>query len=152
MSKKRKHKNTWARTWVNQTELGHEFGLSAIAVGKHLTALGLKDGPMATERALADGYAVSAPLKDGTPNFRWHRERCIGLLLESGLRRVERSVVANARRDAEARRIANEIDRLLAAGEDKMASLYFDTLDPELAARVEAVRLKSITRGKAAKS
>jgi len=152
MSTTRKRKNTWARTWVNQTELGREFGLSAIAVGNHLTALGLKDGPMATERALGDGYAVSAPLKDGTPNVRWHRERCIGLLLESGLRRVERSAVANARRDAEARRIANELDRLLDAGEDKMASLYVDTLDPQLAGRVEAVWLKSITRGQPANS
>ncbi len=74
MSKK-KGRNRWAKVWVSQTELGQEFGLSAVAVGKHLAALGLKDGSDASGTALANGFAVAAPLRNGIKNFRWNRER-----------------------------------------------------------------------------
>jgi len=76
------------REWVSQTDLGAAYGLSAIAVGKHLSAAGLKDGRTPTERALDDGYAIPAPLRNGTPNFRWHRGKVLETLDALGLPRV----------------------------------------------------------------
>lgn len=139
MSSKRHGKNNWARTWINQTDLGREFGLSSIAVGKHLSELGLKDGREASASALADGFAVAAPLANGIKNFRWNRERCLALLSESGLHRLDRMAVREAKFDAEARSIAKEIDKLFDDGQDKLANLYWQSLDPRTAARVEAI-------------
>jgi hypothetical protein len=135
MSKKR-GKNRWAKVWVSQTELGQEFGLSAVAVGKHLSALGLKDGSDASGTALANGFAVAAPLRNGIMNYRWNRERCIAALSEAGLQRLDHQAVREAKLDAEARSIVREIERLLDDGEDKMATLYWDTLDSAMAKRV----------------
>jgi hypothetical protein len=135
MSRKR-GKNRWAKVWISQTELGQEFGLSAVAVGKHLSALGLKDGPDASAAALANGFAVAAPLRNGIKNFRWNKERCIAALSEAGLQRLDQQAVREAKLDAEARSIVREIERLLDEGEDKMATLYWDSLDSAMAERV----------------
>jgi hypothetical protein len=135
MSKK-KGRNRWAKVWVSQTELGQEFGLSAVAVGKHLSALGLKDGSDASAAALANGFAVAAPLRNGIKNFRWNREHCIAALSEAGLQRLDHQAVREAKLDAEARAIVREIERLLDDGEDKMATLYWDSLDSGMAERV----------------
>jgi hypothetical protein len=81
MSKKhKKFKNRYS----NQTELGKRFGLSAIAVGKVLIEHGLKDSVTkhATRRALDEGYAVSTPLKDGTPYFMWDVAKVRSVLFE----------------------------------------------------------------------
>ena len=136
---KKNRRNNWARTWVSQTDLGREFGLSSIAIGKHLSTLGLKEGREASARALAEGLAVSAPLSNGVQNFRWNRERCVALLSESGLIRLERSAVREATFDAEARSIAKKITKLFGDGQDKLASLYWESLDPRTAARVEKI-------------
>jgi hypothetical protein len=132
----KKGKNRWAKVWISQTELGQEFGLSAIAVGKHLSALGLKNGSDASATALANGFAVAAPLRNGIKNFRWNRERCIAALSEVGLQRLDRQAVREAKLDAEARSIVREIERLFDEGEDKMATLYWDSLDSAMAERV----------------
>ncbi|PFG38074.1 ribonuclease HI [Georgenia soli] len=73
------------RKWSTQTELGQQFGLTARQIGTHLTELGLKDGPSATEKALADGLAAERTLKDGTPFFVWHGEKIAALLTQRGL-------------------------------------------------------------------
>jgi len=139
MSKRRPGKNNWAKTWINQTDLGREFGLSSIAVGKHLSELGLKDGREASASALADGFAIAAPLANGIQSFRWNRERCLALLSESGLHRLDHTAVRETKLDAEARSIAKEINKLFDDGQDKLASLYWQSLDPRTAARVEAI-------------
>jgi hypothetical protein len=136
MSKKRS-KQKWNQAWVNQTELGREFGMSAIALGKELTKLNLKDGRGATEKAISEEYAVAAPLADGRLNFRWHKARCVDALRGAGLQRLSGGEVRAATERAEAMSIAREIDRLQEEG-DKMADLYFDVLDPEMAQMVES--------------
>ncbi|MFD1717887.1 ribonuclease H family protein [Georgenia deserti] len=73
------------RTWSTQTELGKLFGLTAREVGTHLTALGLKAGPRATERAVTEDLAAERTLRDGTPFFVWHTERVRDLLASRGL-------------------------------------------------------------------
>ena len=88
MSRKRGG-NQWARIWISRTELGREFDLSAVAVGKHLVELGLKDGRDASEVALSEGFAVSALLANGTPNYRWRKQRCVQVLVDVGLERLD---------------------------------------------------------------
>ena len=136
MSKKRA-KQRWNQIWVNQTELGREFGISAIAVGKELAKLGLKDGKTATEKAISQEYAVAAPLADGTTNFRWHKDHCVEALRNAGLQRLSKAEVRAATEKAEAMAIARDIDRLRGEG-SKMADLYFDLLDPEMAQAVQS--------------
>jgi hypothetical protein len=60
--------------WANQTNLGKQFGLSAIAMGKKLKELGLQgEVGKPTVQALVEGYCTSTPLKDATPFFMWQR-------------------------------------------------------------------------------
>jgi len=71
----KKNRQQWTDVWANQTTLGNHFGLSALAMGRKLKELGLRgDDGLPTERALAEGYCVSTPLKDGTPFFMWNRQ------------------------------------------------------------------------------
>ena len=66
----------FAGVWANQTTLGKQFGLSAIAMGKKLKELGLRgeDGNPTTQ-ALGQGYCTPTPLKDGTPFYMWNRQQ-----------------------------------------------------------------------------
>lgn len=70
-----KSKNKFKATWKNQKELGLIYGKSAIAVGKALIQLGLKDSStkQPTPQALSEEIAKSTPLKDGKPFFLWHK-------------------------------------------------------------------------------
>lgn len=77
-----------AKTWSTQTELGKAFGLTAREIGTHLSALGIKDGPRATDRAVADELAKDAKLRDGTVFYVWHTERVGELLRSRGLART----------------------------------------------------------------
>jgi hypothetical protein len=69
--------STKKRKWVNQTNIGKQFGLSGIAVGKILIKNGLKDPEtkLATQKAIDDGWAISTPMKDGTPYFLWSAQK-----------------------------------------------------------------------------
>ena len=65
----------FADVWVNQTTLGKQFGLSAIAMGKKLKELGLRsDDGNPTTLALGNGYCTPTLLKDGTPFYMWNRQ------------------------------------------------------------------------------
>jgi hypothetical protein len=79
-------KNTFAREWGNQTDIGRHFDMSSIALGKFLLVRGLRDPvtKQATEHALAAGYAKATPLQDGTPFFMWNRRKIADLLREAG--------------------------------------------------------------------
>jgi hypothetical protein len=83
MGKKRHQKFT--DVWANQTALGKQFGLSAPAISEKLKELGLRgeDGHP-TDRALAEGYCISTPLKDGTPLFMWNRRKTEELMRAHG--------------------------------------------------------------------
>jgi hypothetical protein len=71
MSKKTKFKNRFR----NQTEIGKMFGLSDIKIGQLLSEHGLKNGEIATQKALDDGYASYTPLQDGTPFYMWDHQK-----------------------------------------------------------------------------
>ena len=85
-----KNRQTFANTWVNQTNLGKQFGLSSVAMGKKLKELGLRgaDGQPA-EHALSEGYCRSTPLKDGTPFFMWNRQKIEELMQLNGYQRLD---------------------------------------------------------------
>jgi exosome complex RNA-binding protein Rrp4 len=87
MSKK---KPKFGDVWVNQTTLGKQFGLSAVAIGKKLKELGLRseDGKP-TDRALSEEYCKSTPLKDGTPFFMWHKQKVAELMQASGHQKLD---------------------------------------------------------------
>ncbi len=72
-----KSKNKFKATWKNQKEIGLIYGKSAIAVGKALVELGLKDNSTKnpTTLALSEEIAKSTPLKDGTPFYLWHKTK-----------------------------------------------------------------------------
>ena len=72
-----KSKNKFKQTWKNQSELGLIYGKSAIAVGKALIELGLKDSSTKnpTDMALKEEIAKSTPLKDGTAFYLWHKAK-----------------------------------------------------------------------------
>ena len=116
--------SSFANTWVNQTNLGKHFGMSAVAVGKKLTELGLK-GPdkQPTERALSEGFCRSTPLKDGTPFFLWHKGKVAELLRASGLQQLSKA-------DAEAYEMARSlIAAAKEADETGIDKLFFLMVD-----------------------
>src|SRR5215469_2861499 len=87
MSKKSKK---FRDIWVNQSRLGEEFNMSAIAIGKKLKELGLRqaDGTP-TLKAQEGGYCTATPLKDGTLFFMWHREKVKALLQANGFQSLD---------------------------------------------------------------
>src|SRR5260370_41379944 len=80
----------FADVWANQTTLGKQFGLSAMAMGKKLKELGLRgeDGHP-TAQALGQGYCTPTPLKDGTPFFLWNRQQVEELMRAHGYQRLD---------------------------------------------------------------
>lgn len=99
MSKKRSPR--FRDVWVNQTELGRHFGMSAIAIGKKLHEIGLRtEQKEPTERAHTEGYCRFSPMKDGTPFYLWNKEKVAVLLRGSGMQQLSQEE-ADARETAQ---------------------------------------------------
>lgn len=86
----KKNRQKFTDVWANQTTLGKQFGLSATGMGKKLKELELRceDGHP-TERALAEGYCISTPLKDGTSFFMWSRQKTEELMRARGYQQLD---------------------------------------------------------------
>src|SRR6266568_2169542 len=80
----------FADVWANQTNLGKQYGLPPIAMGKKLKELGLRgeDGNP-TAQALVGGYCTPTPLKDGTPFYLWNRQQVEELMQAHGYQRLD---------------------------------------------------------------
>jgi len=107
--------------WVNQTELGRHFGMSAVAIGKKLQEVRLRtEQKEPSERAKNEGYCRFTPMKDGTPFYLWNKDKVAALLRESGMSQL-------SEREVEARNTATmliDLDRQAEeTGMDKL--LYF---------------------------
>ena len=134
-------KKNWAKTWVNQGALGREFGLSAVMIGRKLEEAGLREDRQPTQAAFDGGLAHAAPLANGVPNFRWHKQKTIAALEEAGLTRRPADEVQAAGLDAEARETAKEILRLEDSDDgmdQKMAYLLWGEVPERLRDRVDA--------------
>lgn len=101
--------------WATQTQLGQEFNLSAVAIGKRLVQWGLRgEDKRPTEGAIRDGFCHAAPLRDGQEFYLWHRERIRALLQAEGLAPLTRD-------EQEAREIAQSIVHCERHPEDPLA-------------------------------
>jgi ribonuclease HI len=65
--------------WGNLTAIGRALGMSAVAVGKHLAALGLKEGRKPTAAACEQGLGRIRQTVFGS-ECDWHTERLAALL------------------------------------------------------------------------
>ena len=135
-------KKNWAKTWVNQGVLGREFGLSAVMIGRKLEEAGLREDRQPTQAAFDQGLAHTAPLANGTPNYRWHKQKTIAALEGTGLTRRPPDEVKAAGQDAEAREYAREILRLEDSDdgmEQKLAYLLWGEVPERLQDRVNTL-------------
>jgi hypothetical protein len=111
--------------WLNQTNLGARFGISAVQVGRKLRELGLRDDEgQPRPEALEAGYCRPTPLRDGTPFFLWNGDLVAERFKAAGL--VERSP-----QEMQAQEIAElyiEAQQSWDKGEGKVASMLWDDL------------------------
>jgi hypothetical protein len=127
-------KNNFRKTWRTLTELGQEFGVSAVKFGNLLKQHGLreKDGEP-TQLAKDGGFFDRVVPKDGKPYYLWHRQKTVDYLVKLGVEKKGVSA-AEATMDTEARSIARsyiEAQKLDEAG-DKLGYLMFAELVPEI--------------------
>ncbi|MEK7435117.1 MAG: hypothetical protein AABZ74_18445 [Cyanobacteriota bacterium] len=66
--------NNKKKIWVTQTQMGLYFGLSAIAIGKKLIELGLKDSKRPTKKAFDENLAKVFFYKPKIESFLWDKE------------------------------------------------------------------------------
>src|SRR5712692_975952 len=120
MNKKQPRPPRFRDIWMNQTELGRHFGISAVAVGKKLSEVGLRDLQQKepTELAKIEGYCRFTPMKDGTPFYLWNKEKVAALFRQAGMSQLSKEEVearATAEQLIELAKQAEEtgIDKLL---------------------------------------
>lgn len=121
MSKKQPRPPRFRDIWMNQTELGRHFGISAVAVGKKLSEVGLRiEQKEPTELAKTEGYCRFSPMKDGTAFYLWNKEKVAALFRQAGMSQLSKEEV-------EARTTAEQLIKLAEQAEetgiDKL--LYF---------------------------
>lgn len=117
-------KKKFQQIWASATDIGRRFGISAVEVHQRLQAAGLRDEHTRapTEKAVAAGWAISTPLRDGTPHFMWNATKVSGLLRQGAQELDAREVAFEAfLRDVLAlEREASE------TGSDKALYVYID--------------------------
>ena len=131
MSKKNKK---FKHIWKSQTDIGKEFGLSAVAIGKILIENGLKDSEtkLATSEAIDKGFAKSTPLKDGTPYFMWNQWKIKAIVNKEHKPISKVDYWVN-----EVKKRLRYCDKLLLEGHDKLASLNYDVLYEDVPENIE---------------
>lgn len=79
-------KNNFRKTWKTLTELGQEFGVSAIKFGNLLKQYGLreKDGEP-SQLAQENNFFETITPKQGKPYYLWHREKTSEYLVSQGV-------------------------------------------------------------------
>lgn len=127
-------KNNFRKTWKTLTELGQEFGVSAIKFGNLLKEHGLreKDGkPSST--AKEGGYFEEVIPKEGKPYYLWHREKTVNFLVDRGIEKKGVSAL-EAELMTQARKLARSYQEAIELEEEgsKLGYLMFDELIPEI--------------------
>jgi hypothetical protein len=126
MSKKQKQPPRFRDIWMNQTELGRHFGISAVAVGKKLSVVGLRtEQKEPTELAKTASYCRFTPMKDGTPFYLWNKEKVAVLFREAGMNMLPKEEV-EARATAE--QLIELAEQAEATGIDKLLYFFADDI------------------------
>ena len=83
MSKK---KQNFRKQWRTLTELGQEFGVSAVKFGNLLKQNGLRQSDGEPSQMAKDGgYFERIQPKDGKPYYLWHRQKVSEYLVDQGV-------------------------------------------------------------------
>jgi hypothetical protein len=79
-------KNNFRKVWKTLTELGQEFGVSAVKFGNLLKQYGLreKDGEP-SQMAKDGGLFEKITPNEGKPYYLWHREKTSEYLISQGV-------------------------------------------------------------------
>jgi hypothetical protein len=127
-------KNNFRKTWRTLTELGQEFGVSAVKFGNLLKQHELreKDGEP-TQNAKEGGFFEKIVPNDGKPYYLWHRDKTVEFLEHQG---VEKNGVSSkeASKTTEVRKLAPEwieAQRLDDEG-SKLGYIMACELEPEI--------------------
>lgn len=127
-------KNVFRKKWKTLTELGQEFGVSAIKFGNLLKEHGLREKTgEPSEKAKEGQFFEEIVPKEGKPYYLWHRQKTSDYLISLG---VLKSGVSAKKAESmtEARKLARsylEAQKLDSEG-DKLGYLMFDELVPEI--------------------
>ncbi|MEG3834001.1 MULTISPECIES: hypothetical protein [unclassified Microcoleus] len=119
-----KNKN-FRKEWRTLTELGQEFGMSAVKFGNLLKQHELREkSGEPSQAAHEDGFVQKISPKDGKPYFLWHHKRTSDRLVEllvpkSGVSTEEASKMT------EARKLAREYIEALKLDDDGSKMGYF---------------------------
>jgi hypothetical protein len=79
-------KNNFRKIWKTLTELGQEFGVSAVKFGNLLKQHGLreKDG-QPSQMAEDGGFCEKITPSEGKPYYLWHRQKTSEYLISQGV-------------------------------------------------------------------
>ncbi|ACK71416.1 hypothetical protein PCC7424_3014 [Gloeothece citriformis PCC 7424] len=99
-------KNNFRKTWKTLTELGQEFGVSAIKFGSLLKQYGLReqDGEP-SQMAKEGGFFEKITPSEGKPYYLWHRQKTSDYLISQGVPK-EGISAKDAEKMTEARKLA----------------------------------------------
>src|SRR5713226_4586571 len=94
MNKKQPRPPRFRDIWMNQTELGRHFGISAVAVGRKLGAVGLRtEQKEPAELAKTEGYCRFTLMKDGAAFYLWNKEKGVALFRQAGMSQLSQEEV-----------------------------------------------------------
>jgi hypothetical protein len=127
-------KNNFRKTWRTLTELGQEFGVSAVKFGNLLKQHSLRDKDGEPTQFAKDGnFFEKIVPNEGKPYYLWHHEKTVNYLLQAG---VEKKGVSakEATLNTEARKIAKEYLEAQKLDEEgaKLGYLMLCELVPEI--------------------
>ena len=81
--------NEFRKTWRSLTELGQEFGVSAVKFGKLLKQHGLKEEDGEPSQTAKEGeFFKKITPKKGKPYYLWHRDKTVEYLTSLGVNKL----------------------------------------------------------------
>lgn len=99
-------KNNFRKTWKTLTELGQEFGVSAIKFGNLLKQHGLREKDGEPTQLAKDGvFFEEITPSEGKPYYLWHRQKTSEYLVTQGVEKNGASA-KDAEEMTEARKLA----------------------------------------------
>ncbi|GAC1460901.1 MAG: hypothetical protein NVSMB70_06680 [Chamaesiphon sp.] len=99
-------KNNFRKTWKTLTELGQEFGVSAVKLGNLLKQHGLREKDGEPSQLASDGgFFEKITPNEGKPYYLWHHKKTSEYLVSQGVDKAGVSA-KEAEKMTEARKLA----------------------------------------------